>query len=158
MRRGLLYVVFTLGELGLLAPRLDFFKIQLECHFIMFVGTLWDGLVGRTINVASTVCEFLFRLGTWSHVLLFRGCWLHMFLNRLDIYTSTSDERRFCGVGAPYLQVQCGIQSRHGRLKTPKGYDQVGFCRHIFQDMIAVLIPSGEMCMEFEFEANLKSW
>ena len=42
-------------------------------------------------------------------------------------------------VGAPYLQIQCNIQSNYGRLKTPRAVNKVSFQCHHLHDLIIVL-------------------
>ena len=42
-------------------------------------------------------------------------------------------------VGVPYLQMQCNIQSKYGRLKSPRGCDQDEFSVSSLHDLIIVL-------------------
>jgi hypothetical protein len=58
---------------GLISIDTGFLQNPMSDYLSLFMGTLRDGLVSWSINAALTVNRVPFKLGTWSHVFLFKG-------------------------------------------------------------------------------------
>jgi hypothetical protein len=110
------------------------FMSTLQVDWLVSPLTQHQQFIECLSNLAHGRMSLLFRIDGWIE--FEQVIFIQVHAEDTSKYMWTSDAM---ATGAPYLQIQCSIQSKYGRLKTPRGCDQGEFAMSSLHDLIIVL-------------------